>query len=108
MKPGLIGTIHCRPSYTQPKKHAIYARVGFSYLRWSPGIAIRCHRIVFPQRVRPAPGVWKHIRAVNAQPRCKRGVPWVRETPNVERLYGHSDFLSGGNGVVDRPAPRWE
>src|SRR5215831_6927380 len=89
------------------EKYAIYPGVGFSYLRWDPGIAVRCHRIVFPQGVRPTPCVWKHIYPINAEPRRKRDVPWVHETPNVEWPNGHSNFLSGGNGMVDRSAPRW-
>src|SRR5437870_12379124 len=79
------------PSGTAPRivhrgvrKRAIYACIGFSYLRGGDGIAGWCRRNVFPQRFPPASCDWKRICHINAQSRRKRGVSGIYETPNVE------------------------
>src|SRR5262249_12845700 len=49
----------------------------------------------------------KHICHFTAGLRGKRGVSRVHKTPNAEQPNGRSNFLSGGNGVVDCQASRW-
>jgi hypothetical protein len=88
------------------RKQTIFARIGFSHLRWDLRVAVGRRSHVFPQGFPPASRSWKRIFHINAEHVRSRGIHGVHEIPNRKCFRRRPNVLSGGNGMDNRKASR--